>query len=104
MIIQGSNQPITIQFSEPVQDLKNISVTLTDMCGHKIHWKINNLVIENDLVYAPLSQRETSELSQGICQIDVKWVDVDGMTQFSETQHDNIVGRQDKTFIMDGAV
>lgn len=100
-IIQGSNLPIIIRFSENVPTHTEFEVSL-GIAGKEVkHWSEDDLVISGKDVKAPLTQEETLDLPAGGCTIEAKWLNSAGDTDFIEPIRDKIVARTDRTIMGD---
>lgn len=103
MIIQGSNNPIVLTFTENAEKLADISVALVK--GNRVlyQWgKVDDdaeMRIDGKTVYCLLTQAVTLNLPVGHCAIKVKWLDEDGQTEFSDTHYDVVVPWEDRTIL-----
>ena len=97
MIIQGTNNPITITFTETPID---VSVALVDEIHTIKRWNMADLVDSGDaLTYTcPISQEESMSWEEGPCWIEVSWTESDGSKHF-ERSRDDIRFWQDKTVL-----
>ena len=102
MIIQGTNNPIIFTFSESMNTIADIEISLYTTEKELKHWTIGEVEIEEKQVIAPLKQEETIEFPEGRCFIEVKWMDAFGRTNFAKQISNTIVNRFEKT-IMEGA-
>ena len=83
MIIQGSNNPITLTFSEGVADIPTLVATLWEGSGQMIkRWNKADMGIDGEVVTLPLTEEETAALNGGSIALDVKGVDSDGSIVF----------------------
>jgi len=97
MIIQSSNEPIIIKFSEDMTQIP-MRITLWDNTNNKLkEWTNSDLIIENDTVTAPLKQEETAEFPKCMAKLEIKWLDSDKITKFSKKITIEITDRNDKT-------
>ena len=100
MIIQGSNQPLLIIFDDDIREnVQDLSVSLYVMGGELKHWDMPDLIIDGDTATAKLTQEETASFPAGACHIEIKWLDLDGVTQFNKIISDQIVYRSDKRIL-----
>ena len=100
MIIQGSNQPILIVFGDDIKEnVLDLSVSLYTMAGELKHWDMPDLIISGDTAEARLTQEETAVFPAGACHIEIKWLDLDGVTQFNKIVADQIMFRSDKRIL-----
>jgi hypothetical protein len=96
MIIQSSNKPIIIDFSEDMTDNK-IRVTLWDNKGIKLKEWINaDLTIEENIVTASLTQEETANFPECMARLEIKWLNSDGITEFAKNIAIRISDKNDK--------
>lgn len=100
-IIQGSNEPITIDFPEDVSNARKIEVHLYNELRKLKHWSKEELLISESTVIAPLTENETMNFPNSSAKLEVKWKDANGNNKFSEIVSINIVSRKDKTSMED---
>lgn len=83
-IIQSSNQPIIINFSEDASEIPALRVSLWD--GEKMLklWTKDDVQIDGQEVTLPLTQAETAKYREGKVSLLIKWLDADGITEFGE--------------------
>lgn len=77
MIIQGSNEPITVTFDIIPAD---VSITLHNEIQTFKQWNTEELYVSDDgLTYtAPIDQLESYSWEEGPCEIQVRWMDSTG--------------------------
>lgn len=102
MIIQGTNNPIIFNFSASMTTIADIEISLYNEEKELKHWTLGDVEIENEKIYAPLTQEETVLFPAGKCYFEVKWMDAFGRTNFAKQIPNTITLRNDKT-IMEGA-
>ena len=97
MIIQGTNIPITITFTETPLD---VSVALVNEIQIFKRWAMADMVDTGDgLTYqCPITQTESFQWEEGPCWIEVEWTDENGTKQH-EKSRDDIIYRKDKTVL-----
>lgn len=97
MIIQGTNIPITITFTDTPLD---VSVVLVNEIETIKHWTMADMVDSGDgLTYqCPITQAESFLWEEGPCWIEVEWTDENGTKQH-EKSRDDIIYRKDKTVL-----
>lgn len=91
MIVQGSNEPLYIEFID-VNDLPadDISISLRNEIEELKHWGKED-VTKDELTYtAPISQEESIDWPVGPCVIEIKYLDNFG----------NIIHLREKTKII----
>lgn len=103
MIIQGTNNPIILQFDNPNDvpgENSDMSVVLSNQYEEFKRWGKADLdVDETGLIFsAPIDQEESMAWEPGQVQILVKWMDDDGNTMFARAQ-DVILPWTDKTVL-----
>lgn len=75
MIIQGSNEPIVIEFRVD-HEIKKVNIALFGEHDAVIkEWSFDGGDIIDNTVVAPLSEEETMEFPCGILMLEVKWLD-----------------------------
>lgn len=101
MIIQGTNIPIIFTFLDDMSDIQDIEISLYIETRELKHWSMCNVIIDNEIIIAPLTQAESILFPAGKCFIEVKWMDRDGKVNFARNLTNTIVERHDKT-VMEG--
>lgn len=98
MIIQGTNKPITVTFTEtPI----SASLALVNEIEVLKRWALVDLVDSGDgLTFkAPVSQEESFGWEEGPCWLELEWL----TEEHGEKQHarmrDDIIYRMDKTVL-----
>lgn len=95
-IIQGSNLPLTFDIVDDI-DIESIRITLWH-CKSKLKtWERNdiNIDLENKILLAPLTQKETIRFPAGEATVEVKWTDSEGIIHLSDICMIRICPRQD---------
>lgn len=100
MIIQGSNEPIIIEFDESIEAIK-MEMSLYTRNKELKHWSYSDLVISDKTVKAPLKESETMGYPVGDASVELKWKDQEGYNHFADILHTEIVPRRDKTLMGD---
>lgn len=101
-IIQGSNLPLTFDIVHEV-DIKSIRITLWH-CRSKLKtWEKDDVEIdlENKVLTAPLTQKETLRFPAGEATVEVKWMDSEGIVHLSDVCTICICPRQDSKEVGD---
>ena len=101
MIIQSSNVPIVLTFSEDVENIPDIRVTLWHDKQRLKKWTKDTCLFDERKLFCPLTQQETAGFPAGKCQLEVKWLDADGIPEFARTSILTVAERNDKE-IMEG--
>lgn len=101
MIIQGSNNPLTIVFDASVAALPALVVTLwSDKPGHNTEplktWTLEDMDVSGDTAVCPLTEDETRQLPDGRLTIEAKGLNGDGETVFWDAAVVDVRGRRDK--------
>lgn len=83
MIIQGSNEPITLIFTD-MENLpgNDMSISLRNETEEIKHWGMADLDIADGTYAAPITQEESKDWPEGPCKIEIKWLDSVGNTVF----------------------
>lgn len=106
MIIQGSNLPLMLYFTEDISAITALEVGLycREDCSELKHWSLMDVDIMDDghSIACPLTQQETLHFPAGKCFIETKWLDEDDNTFFAKDMITNVIKKHDKT-IMKGA-
>ena len=101
MIIQGSNNPLTIEFSEDVSALPELVVTVwSDTPKYQASalktWTKSMITVNGNTALCPWTERETSRLPAGKVVVEVKGLDGSGNTVFWDSYLVDVVMRHDK--------
>lgn len=85
MIIQGQNNPIVVEFDETIET-NEIHAKLTSQAdGQQLkHWDDSEITIEAEHVILPLTQQETIGFPAGAAILEIKFMNEDGVVEFSE--------------------
>lgn len=101
MIIQGSNNPITLTFSEDIADIPTLVATLWAGSGQMIkRWDKADMGIDGEVVTLPLTEEETAALNGGNIALDVKGVDADGSIVFWDEAGIRVLPRRDHSITL----
>lgn len=101
MIIQGSNNPLVIQFDTSVEDIPVLVVTLWNSdisCPSKMikRWDTQDMIIDNDTAICPLEEADTCKLHHGQVVLEAKGLDTNGNTIFWDEYKLDIKARRDR--------
>lgn len=99
MIIQGSNNPLVIQFDADVSGIPVIIVSLWNSknTGNPIKvWTRNEMTISGDTAICPLEESETKALQNSQLVLEAKGLDSDGNTVFWDDYPISVKRRFDK--------
>lgn len=106
MIIQGTNNPLVFTFSDTMDTIADIEISLyieTEKGSKELkHWTLQDIEIDENQIIAPIKQEESIKFPEGKCFIEVKWMNAFGRTEFAKVLSNTITKRVDKT-IMEGA-
>lgn len=108
MIIQGSNAPIVLVFTEETFDIKDISVALVK--DNKVIakpdevlkvWSKDDIILDEEefKVLCPFTQEETLNLPKGSAFIEVKWLTSTGEVWCSNITRTSVEKRYDSTIL-----
>lgn len=101
MIIQGSNNPITLTFNEAVADIPTLVATLWAGSGQMIkRWDKSDMGIDGEVVTLPLTEEETAALNGGSIALDVKGLDSDGNVVFWDEAGIRVLPRRDHSITL----
>ena len=96
MIIQGSNNPIILEFDSPIEGITDFSAVLSYKGQSIKQWRLGDVQIEDDSITMPLTQEETLVFPSDRLCLEVKWVDNDNIC-FAEKIIISVEKRFDKT-------
>ena len=98
MIIQGANNPITIQFDASVADLPALVVTMwhDKQTAPVKTWTLEDMTVSEDTAVCPITEEDTRALPPGYVVIAVKGLDANGETVFWDEARVDILSRRDK--------
>jgi len=105
MIIQGSNNPLVIQFDAIVEGMPVLVVTLwSDSASYPTkmikRWNTEDMTIENDTAICPMEEEETRKLPNGKLVLEAKGLDVNGNTIFWDQYVLDVKGRRDRIIML----
>ena len=101
MIIQGSNNPLIIQFDTAVDTMPVLVVTLWNEsigCQAKMikKWEIDDMDVNGDTAICPITEQLTKALPNGKLIIEAKGLDENGNTIFWDQYETDVKTRRDK--------
>lgn len=106
MIIQGSNNPIILEYDSPVDKITDISVVLTQrgslQCngsGYAKQWRMADVQKSGKTILLPLTQYETLSFMPGKYDLEVKWIENDSII-FARVVTIYVEPRSDRTLFM----
>lgn len=100
-IVQGSNNPLVIQFDAEVEALPALIVTLWyDRQGYQsqlLHeWHRDDMEVTGDTAICPITEKETNQYPSAVVMLEAKGLDEDGKTVFWDEFKLDIRRRRDK--------
>jgi len=105
MIIQGSNNPLVIQFDTDVDTMPVLVVTLWSEgsgCQAKLlkQWNVGDMDIIGDTAICPITERLTKSLPKGDLVIEAKGLDDQGNTIFWDQYKTDVLLRRDRVITL----
>lgn len=105
MIIQGSNNPLVIQFDTSIADMPVLVVTLwsdTAMYPTKMikRWNTEDMTIEDDTAICPITEQETQHIPNGTLILEAKGLDENGNTIFWDQYPLDVKTRRDRKIML----
>ena len=104
MIIQGTNKPLTLTFSDDMSGITAFSAALFSLAGLNTatelkSWGMSDVTVAENVITMPQTEEESMEYIAGPCLLLVKWLDADGVTEFARKVYDEVILWQDATQI-----
>ena len=96
-IIQGSNTPITLIFSQDMSNIVQLNVSLWRGDNKLKNWTLNDVTVVFNEIELPLSERETINFIPGRAIIEAKWLPKVGDIELAKEATIEIKERKDKT-------
>ena len=96
-IIQGSNTPITLIFSQDMSNIVQLNVSLWRGDNKLKNWTLNDVTVVFNEIELPLSERETINFIPGRAIIEAKQLPKVGDIELSKEATIEIKERKDKT-------
>ena len=96
-IIQGSNTPITLIFSQDMSNIVQLNVSLWRGDNKLKNWTLNDVTVVFNEIELPLSERETINFIPGRAIIEAKWLPKVGDIELAQEATIEIKERKDKT-------
>lgn len=105
MIIQGSNNPLVIQFDASIADMPVLVVTLwsdTAVYPTKMikRWNNEDMTISDDTAICPISEEETKNIPNGRLVLEAKGLDENGNTIFWDQYELDVMARRDRIIML----
>lgn len=99
MLIQGSNNPLTIKLDTSAEALSALSVTLWDTANVQRAalkaWTLDDVVVDGDTIICPITEAETRRMPTAGVILEVKGLDNDGNTLFWAAVKVDVMQRRD---------
>lgn len=104
MMIQGSNNPLVIQFDQAVDSLPQLVVSLWSASGESLKtWALPDMMVSGDTAVCPLTEAETANIGGAKVTLEAKGLDGSGNTVFWDSVNVYVKTRQDKVIRLTGA-
>ena len=104
MIIQGSNNPLVIQFDADVSGLAKLVATLWGRSGTPLKtWTLSDMSVSGDTAICPITEDETAKLSGMSVTLEVKGLDGSDNTVFWDSVDVDLKQRRDRIIKLTGA-
>jgi hypothetical protein len=105
MIIQGSNNPLVIQFDANVEGMPVLVVTLwSDTAGYPTklvkRWNTEDMTIEENTAICPISEIETKNIPGTKLVLEAKGMDENGNTIFWDQYPLDVKTRRDRIIML----
>lgn len=101
MIIQGSNNPITLTFDGDLADIPTLVATLWLGKGNMLkRWDKADMDIDGSTAILPLTEEETAAINGGYIALDVKGLDEYGSTIFWDEATLRVLCRRDSSIAL----
>lgn len=95
VFVQGSNNPLCVQFDEAIDELPDIVVTLWRENKLIKKWEKADMLIDDDTIVCPISAEETAAMIPTPHIIQIKALDENGYTIIYVALKINVVPRND---------
>lgn len=95
MIIQSTNKPIIVELDETISG-QPIRATLWQNNQKVAEWREYDIEYENNIIQLPLEQEITSTFSEGLATLEIKYLNINGETEFIEPILMVVIARKDK--------
>ena len=105
MIIQGSNNPIVIQFDANISEMPTLIITLwsdKDIYQPRMikRWNKSDINMEENIAVCPITEAETKALPPGKLVLEAKGLDDNGNTIFWDQYEVDVKGRRDRNIVL----
>ena len=107
MVIQGSNNPLVIQFDKQVDNLPQLVITLwydrsSTMSKMIKKWEKDDMMVTGDTAVCSIDEIETSKLPAPALVLEAKGLDAYGNTIFWDEYKLDVKQRRDKIIMLSG--
>lgn len=103
MLIQGSNNPLVIQFDQSVTGCPKLVVSLWGASGDALKtWTLEDMTVDDDTVICPLTEEETAAIGGAKVTLEAKGLDDEDNTIFWDAVDVYVKGRRDKVIRLTG--
>ena len=97
MIVQGTNNPLVIQFDQDVSEMASLIITMWSLSGTMVKkWETEDMTIEDDTAICPLTEAESKAFPGTVVTIEAKGLDSEGAAVFWDRMDVKMVRRNDK--------
>lgn len=96
-IIQGSNSPITLIFSQDMSSIKNFNASIWRGNTMMKRWSMSDINIVKNEIELPLTEKETLDFISGRARVEAKWLPEFGDIELANEVTVDIESRKDKT-------
>lgn len=103
MLIQGSNTPITLIFSDDMSEIQNIEVSIWKGDCLMKRWGLSDVNIIRNEIELPLTERDTMHLRPGRAIIEAKWIPSVGDIEIAKRVTIEIDDRNDRRELINNA-
>lgn len=100
MIIQGANNPLAVKFSESVDEMASLVITLWREDKLIKKWETDDMAIDGDTALCPITEEETAALISTPHILAAKGLDGDGETVFWNEYKIDVMHRHDKNITL----
>lgn len=102
-IIQGTNNPLSVlleyDYASEISASTDFHAILYKGSKTLKQWDKEDISVVDMTVYLPLNQNETMTFPKGMAVLEMKWLDGNGVTKFSDLTDVEIVYRRDRALL-----
>lgn len=104
MIVQGTKNPLVIQFDRDLSDIPTIIITMWSLSGSLVkEWDTEDVTIEGDTAICPLTEAESKDFPGTVVTLEAKGLDADGAAVFWDRMDVKMVRRNDRNISLEGS-